>query len=310
MATKSWLLDLDDGSHTVELDHGAFSGKRTIRVDGRVVHESTNFLDIGSKHSFEVGGQTFSVQIRSAGFGFRYELLKSGDGPTYYDRMARELRSWALWLLFGGMISVLAAQAIPLDPSWGLVMAATGAGALIFRAPANFVVFGTTLAWVGVGNLAAGELSWVLFALIQLAASFQSFRRFFLYRRASAENDAKPPGARGRSMIALIGARPNRIFPLVASILTILTLIGMVATVTPYFLSEDPSMPTEQSGVLYWLAGVTNGFAALGLGLGLASVLSGYLYRNLSRFAVAVNGSILVALIVFSLLGYAGGQQE
>src|SRR5437016_1322048 len=122
MATKSWVLDLDDGSHTVELDHGPFSGKRTIRVDGRVVHESTNFLDFGSKHSFEVGGQTFSVQIRAGGFGFRYELLKSGDAPTY-ERMARELRSWAIWLLAGGLITVLAAQAASLDPAWGLVMA-------------------------------------------------------------------------------------------------------------------------------------------------------------------------------------------
>src|SRR5438445_652944 len=80
---------------------------------------STNqptFWILGANTPLKSGGQTFSVQIRSGGFGFRYELLKSGDAPTY-ERMARELRSWAIWLLAGGLITVLAARTATVLPT-------------------------------------------------------------------------------------------------------------------------------------------------------------------------------------------------
>lgn len=34
MARKVWTFELEDGSHSVELEHGYFSGERKIRVDG------------------------------------------------------------------------------------------------------------------------------------------------------------------------------------------------------------------------------------------------------------------------------------
>src|SRR5438445_652943 len=101
MATKSWVLDLDDGSHTVELDHGPFSGKRTIRVDGRVVHESTNFLDFGSKHSFEVGGADLQcpdsvgwvwLPVRTSQERRRADLRENGPRAAFVGYLAARRR--------------------------------------------------------------------------------------------------------------------------------------------------------------------------------------------------------------------------
>lgn len=33
-----WDIPLTDGIHTVELEHGTLTGKRVIRVDGKVLH--------------------------------------------------------------------------------------------------------------------------------------------------------------------------------------------------------------------------------------------------------------------------------
>jgi len=40
----SWEVPLSDGVHLVEFEHGTTTGKRVIRVDGKVsIHCTTNF---------------------------------------------------------------------------------------------------------------------------------------------------------------------------------------------------------------------------------------------------------------------------
>ena len=57
MAKKVWTFELEDGSHTVELEYGCFSGKRTIRLDGKMVKQgATKLFDTGSEHVFEIRG--------------------------------------------------------------------------------------------------------------------------------------------------------------------------------------------------------------------------------------------------------------
>lgn len=87
MAKKNWTLQLEDGRHTVELDHGALSGKRRISLDGQVVEESQKTIDIGSQHTFSLDSHECTVVIRTNGLGFSYDLLL--DGLPLEKRSAR-----------------------------------------------------------------------------------------------------------------------------------------------------------------------------------------------------------------------------
>jgi hypothetical protein len=87
MAKKNWTIQLEDGRHSVELDHGALSGKRRISLDGQVVEESQKTIDIGSQHTFPLDGHECTVVIRTNGFTFSYDLLL--DGQPLEKRAAR-----------------------------------------------------------------------------------------------------------------------------------------------------------------------------------------------------------------------------
>jgi len=69
MPTIGWTLSLDGKAHTVELDHGWLLGRRTIRLDGRVLEHTATvrhaLLDRGSRHPFQIGNHTCQVFIES-----------------------------------------------------------------------------------------------------------------------------------------------------------------------------------------------------------------------------------------------------
>ena len=79
MAHKRWVLKSDEGVHTVELEHGYFSGKRIIRVDGRIIDQSEKWFDTGSIHPFQIGNHYCEVLIQvRLGIYFRYGLIVDG----------------------------------------------------------------------------------------------------------------------------------------------------------------------------------------------------------------------------------------
>lgn len=45
MSRTVWVFELNGREHRVELDHGFISGKRTIVVDGEVLHRSRKLFD-------------------------------------------------------------------------------------------------------------------------------------------------------------------------------------------------------------------------------------------------------------------------
>lgn len=88
MTTKTWNFDLDGFKHTVVLEHGYFSGKRKIRVDGTLVEESKKLFDMGSDHVFTVAGHSCSIHIRTNWVTFFYDLAI--DGISVTNRMPVE----------------------------------------------------------------------------------------------------------------------------------------------------------------------------------------------------------------------------
>lgn len=87
MAQRTWTIELEDGRHTIELDHGYVSGKRRISVDGRRIEETARakdaLFDIGSSHDFGIGRHRCTVVIRSKwGVAYEYDLLVDGRSVT------------------------------------------------------------------------------------------------------------------------------------------------------------------------------------------------------------------------------------
>ena len=74
MATRAWYVDIDGTKHYVELDHGTFSGKRTIRVDDDVVYTKGMGWRFGDKIRFSVAGHPAELEINEFGFVSDYVL--------------------------------------------------------------------------------------------------------------------------------------------------------------------------------------------------------------------------------------------
>ena len=82
MAHKSWVFDVCGSNHIVELDHGYWSGKRKVKVDGMPVEKSWKLIDTGTEHRFQVDGTNCVLRIRPGTlgglFGFDHELFVDG----------------------------------------------------------------------------------------------------------------------------------------------------------------------------------------------------------------------------------------
>ena len=68
MPKKSWTIQLEDGMHTVEMDHNLFSNKRMIRVDGQVVEQGKfSTFDFGGDSPFSIGERQAVLHMRMNG---------------------------------------------------------------------------------------------------------------------------------------------------------------------------------------------------------------------------------------------------
>ena len=82
MAKKTWTFKLQDGTHTVVLEHGTISGKRAIFIDENKLDlppsEARQFMDSGSTHTFQVSGHDCLVVISTNGITFSYDFILDG----------------------------------------------------------------------------------------------------------------------------------------------------------------------------------------------------------------------------------------
>lgn len=78
MGCKTWTIELDGKRHTIDLVHGFWSGRRIVRIDGNLIHDSRKFLDTGSEHRFDVDGHACILKIRNSPFHYDYELFIDG----------------------------------------------------------------------------------------------------------------------------------------------------------------------------------------------------------------------------------------
>jgi len=76
--TKTWIVTLDGEKHVVELEHGYWSGKRVIKLDGQKVDESRKWFDTGTEHRFKINEHQCILRILYRTLHYDYELYVDG----------------------------------------------------------------------------------------------------------------------------------------------------------------------------------------------------------------------------------------
>jgi hypothetical protein len=137
MPQKSWRLQLEDGSHTIQLDRSAWTGRGTVRLDGELVpFPNTNLFDLYRVIPLPLRGHEVAVHIRSNGLTYTDDLVVDGrsvdTGRAVTTPLPLPVWAWAfilpclsiLCVFLGGLIpaacacgGAAAVAALARDPS-------------------------------------------------------------------------------------------------------------------------------------------------------------------------------------------------
>jgi len=96
MAYKKWEVELEEQKHWVELWHGYVTGRREVKLDGKVLPEfnvKTNLIDFGADLPFKVGNHDCAVVIRTKNLGLRYAYDLLVDGKSLSTGKTQDLKS-------------------------------------------------------------------------------------------------------------------------------------------------------------------------------------------------------------------------
>lgn len=121
MARREWSVKLEDGTHSVALEHGFWGGRRVVTVDGNEVMRARRLIDTGSIHAFDLGRHACYVVIASVGLAFRYDLVVDGISQATGKAVLEPLPV-PVW----GWVFVALCAAIPLVTLGGAVPALIG----------------------------------------------------------------------------------------------------------------------------------------------------------------------------------------
>jgi hypothetical protein len=140
MPQKSWTVQLEDGTHTVEFDKRWSSSQRVIRVDGQVVLATkAGWINTGSDDAFVLGAHQAVLHTRTNGLTFNYDL--SVDGQSVQSgRPVAQLTNLPKWIWF----FIVACGIIPLFTLGGAIPIVIGLGgasacAVVSRHPTRSV---------------------------------------------------------------------------------------------------------------------------------------------------------------------------
>ena len=72
-----WEVNLADGIHIIEFEHGTTSGKRVLRVDGEILVKRDWMFKLVGNENFQVGKSKAKCSIKIepvGGFAYEYSL--------------------------------------------------------------------------------------------------------------------------------------------------------------------------------------------------------------------------------------------
>jgi hypothetical protein len=211
--------------------------------------------------------------------------------------MQKEIRSWAVWSGLLGLLNLLTSG---LNSAWGATLILVGLASLVFQAPAMFILYGISLAWVAINNLLSSQMQWIFFALLQLFLAFQVLRTFFRFRPVLQFYQSQPPDGSGlKPGTGLV--RSAKLFPWLGFLLSgtalfvfvVCFLVGIILYDTPGLVPYKPA--------LYFTEELMVNFGMIGLALGIGSLLSKYRYKILSILAI-LSGAVLMGVLLLLIL--------
>jgi len=135
MAKRTWEFRLEDGAHVVHLKHGFITGRKAIRVDGKLLPlpGSTQFCDMGGDYPFQMAEHLVVVHIRTNGLTFSYDLtidgcsIETGKRPDFSPTPQQR----RLFRIFASIYAIAAGcLVIWLDDDWITAGLVIGAGVL------------------------------------------------------------------------------------------------------------------------------------------------------------------------------------
>ncbi|WNG61381.1 hypothetical protein F0U59_46740 [Archangium gephyra] len=104
MARHVWDVLLRNRMHRIELEHGYFTGRRRLTVDGQtILEQAPGIIDFGSEHPFEVAGVPCEVVITENGISFQYHLVVDGAAHPHGGQVPRPIRRKRV----GGVLAVV-----------------------------------------------------------------------------------------------------------------------------------------------------------------------------------------------------------
>lgn len=96
----TWEVNLSDGKHRVQFEHGTTTGKRVITVDNEEVLRNNWMFRLVGKESFNVGGKRATIHIEAVS-GFQYEYTLEVDGKPlkkFVENRKKTAKVWAFLL--------------------------------------------------------------------------------------------------------------------------------------------------------------------------------------------------------------------
>jgi hypothetical protein len=204
-----------------------------------------------------------------------------------HAKMLKGVRSWGIWSLALGFLHLILSG---LSGPWGLVLIVVGLASFVFRESAMFAVYGVILAWIAIANMLTGRVEWIVFSVIQLGLAFLTFKQYRDFRQAEKALDSVPGPQRA-----------TRSFPQIGCALGALALVAFIAVFAGAVVLEVTAT-TGLDALLMWLEGAAIGLAVLGLGVGVASLLSRYRYKLLSILGLVASALVLLSELAFLLI--------
>lgn len=237
--------------------------------------------------------------------------------------MRRDIRSWAVWLIITGVISMISGGF--LSSPWGVMLILVGLGSYVFNTPAMYIIYGSTLLWATLNNATAGQTSWIVFALLQLFLSVRIFMQFARFNKAYlnghfAQKAPKPedlpqdPAAIYERMVApaspkingpVIPPDPNA--PLLSWVslgLGVLSITGLLALLVVEVATSQSAQYAQIASTVSFLLELVVDFGLVGFAAGLGSLLSMHRFKGAAITGLVTGGLTLGIMLIFIALSF------
>jgi len=335
MGRKLWTINLPEGTHAVEVEHGWFLGTRNILVDGRPLDQTQTvregFLRRISHHPFMIEGHHCLVQVYPSGLNLTHDLIVDGRSVETgkevvtrfsppagvsmeehvqaitvqgYAQMQQAIRSWGRWSLILAALHFVGGSV--LNASWGALLILVALASFYFREAAMFVVYGTTLGWAAISNLIASSTGWLILALLQIYWTGQIFGDFFKFRGITSALEKMPPEAR---QVQPAAGRAAGLFPGLGLLFGLLACLGTILLLGTVFLaviSRAPDLPPATGARIAFVIDL----AVLGVAFGLSAILSRFPGKIVAVVGVACSAiPLFLAFALMVLTGRATGDR-